>query len=234
VTVSHYALIALGANAHAPHLHTVHHHVLGHHRDVSHRRGVKSAAHIHLPVLSHIRVHGPALDYVGLFLLAILSGFGINGFGEAALIAAGVYVANHHIPVAPVVLIAAAGGFVGGVAGFIVGKHGGRVILTAPGPLAGLRKRMLEQSEKVYLHYDVLAILITPGWAAGIHRIRWPKFLLLNLASALLWAGSIGLGAYYLGTRTTTEFSTEIGWIVGGVAAVLVVYYFMRRALRAS
>lgn len=200
---------------------------------MTHRHKRKRPAHIHLPILSHIRVHGPAIDYIGLFLFAVLSGVGVNGFGEAALIAAAVYVANHHIPVAPVVSIAAAGGFVGGVVGFIIGKHGGRSIFTAPGPLAHFRATMLEHSEEVYLHYDLLAILITPAWAAGIHRIRWPKFLWLNLASALLWAGSLGLGAYYLGSRITTAFSSEIGWIVGGVALVMVIYYFMQRALRA-
>lgn len=229
--MSHYLLIVAGTNAH---LHALHRYALTHHRHraASHKRR-KKAAHIHLPILSHIRVRGPALDYVGLFLLAILSGVGINGFGEAALITAGVYVANHHIPVAPVVLIAAAGGFLGGVAGFVIGKLGGRSFLTASGPLNHFRKRMLERSEEVYLHYDVLAILITPAWAAGIHRIGWLKFLWLNLASALLWSASLGLGAYYLGTRVTTEFSNEIGWVLGGVLAALIVYYFLRRALRA-
>ncbi len=200
---------------------------------MSHKHEQKAGAHIHLPILSHIRVHGPTIDYIGLFLLAGLSGVGINGFGEAALIAAAVYVANHHIPVAPVVLIAAAGGFVGGVVGFIIGKLGGRSILTAPGPLAHFRGKMLEHSEEVYLHYDLLAILITPAWAAGVHRVGWLKFLWINLASALLWAGALGLGAYYLGSRITTEFSSEIGWVIGGVAVVMVVYFFMRRALRA-
>jgi len=232
-------LIALAANGPthlAPHLHALHRYALGRpqHHATSHKHKRKAAAHIHLPILSHIRVHGPAIDYVGLFLFAILSGVGVNGFGEAALIAAAVYVANHHLPVAPVVLIATAGGFIGGVIGFLIGTFGGRSIFTAPGPFAHFRGKMLEHSQEVYLRYDLLAILITPAWAAGIHRVRWLKFLSLNLASALLWAGSLGLGAYYLGSRITTEFSSEIGWIVGGVAVVLVIYYFMQRALRAS
>ena len=107
------------------------------------------------------------------------------------------------------------------------------MLFTAAGPFTRFRRRMLSHSEEVYLNYDTLAILITPAWAAGIHRARWSRFVPLNLASALIWSASLGLGAYYLGSRITTEFSDEIGWIVGGVAGVLVVYYFMRRALRA-
>lgn len=197
-----------------------------------HHHRVRRPRYIHLPVLSHLRVHGPALDYVGLFLLAAVSGFGVNGFGEAALIAAGVYAANHHLPPAPVVLIAAVGAFLGGTVGYLAGRHGGRVAFTAAGPLARLRRRMLARSEEVYLHYDVVAILITPGWAAGIHSVRWRKFLPLNVASALIWAAALGLGSYYLGRRITTDFSDEAGWIVGGVAAALVFIYVVRRALR--
>jgi len=212
-----------------------HSHALGHprHHAIRHKRRKTRTRYIHLPILSHIRVRGPAINYVGLFLLAILSGVGVNGFGEAALIAAAVYVANHHLPVAPVILIAAAGGFVGGVGGFVIGKHGGRSILTAPGPLAHFRARALEHSEEVYLRHDSLAVLMTPAWAAGIHGVRWARFLPLNVASSLLWAGALGLGAYYLGSRITTEFSNEIGWIVGGVAAAFVVYHLIQRALRA-
>ncbi len=178
-------------------------------------------------------MHGPAINYLALFLLAGLSGLGVNGFGEAALIAAGVYVANHHLPVAPIILIATAGGFLGGLGGFLLGRHGGRTILTAPGPLSRVRRKMLAQSEEIYLHHDTVAILVTPPWAAGIHAVRWGKFLWLNLCSALVWAAALGLGAYYLGSRVTTEFSSEIGWIVGGVVGALVVYALVRRALRA-
>lgn len=234
MTATSYLLITAGANLHVT-AHALHHHAVAHpqHHAVDRKGKAKKAPYIHLPVVSHIRVRGPALDYVGLFLFTALTGLGVNGFGEAALIAAGVYVARHHIPVAPVVLIAAAGSCVGGVVGFIIGKRGGRALLTTSGPLARFRRRMLKHSEEVYLHYDVLAILIMPAWTAGIHRIRWLKFLWLNLASSLIWAGVLGLGAYYLGSRVTTEFSSELGWILGGVAVVLVIYYFIHRALRA-
>ena len=230
----YYFLIAATTKTHiGPHLHTLRHHALRHsHHLESRNHNRKSVAHIHLPILSRIHVHGPAIGYVSLFLLAILSGIGVNGFGEAALIAAGVYVANHHLSVTPVVLIAAAGGFVGGALGFLIGKFGGGSILRASGPFFHFRTKMVERSQEVYLHYDALAILITPAWAAGIHRVRWLKFLWLNLVSALIWAASLGLAAYYLGSRITTEFSNEIGWILGGVAAVLIIYYILQRALR--
>lgn len=235
VRLIHLLLAAAGVSASgAQHLHPVSRHlsVPAHHHGLPPHRGRRRVHYIHLPVLSHIRVHGPAIDYVGLFLLAGVTGLGVNGFGEATLIAAAVYVANHHVAIAPVVLIAAAGAYVGGIAAFVIGRHGARRVLTAPGPIAAFRRRTLAHSEEVFLHYDALAILVTPSWAAGIHGVRWVRFLLINVASALLWAAALGLGAYYLGPRITTEFSDEIGWIVGGVAGVLVLCFVLRRALR--
>src|SRR5580658_5660616 len=80
-----------------------HHH---HHSHVA-----KVHAHHYFRILGihihpHLRPQGPALDYVALFLFAMLSGIGINGFGEVALLGAGVYVANHNLPIEPVLLIA--------------------------------------------------------------------------------------------------------------------------------
>lgn len=70
----------------------------------------------------HLRPQGPSLDYVGLFLFAILSGIGFNGFGEVALLGAGVYVANHNLPIEPVLLIAWLGAMSGGIIGWVPGR----------------------------------------------------------------------------------------------------------------
>ena len=38
---------------------------------------------------------------------------------------------------------------------------------------------------------------------AGIHRMRWSRFLPANALSALAWALVVGLGAYLLGPSIT-------------------------------
>jgi hypothetical protein len=42
----------------------------------------------------------------------------------------------------------------------------------------------------------------------------------------------IGLGAYFLGSRITTEFSNEIGWVVAVVVILFVLYLVLQRFLR--
>jgi membrane protein DedA with SNARE-associated domain len=171
---------------------------------------------------------------VALFLFAILSGVGVNGFGEVALLSAGVYVANHKVPIEPVILIAWLGAMLGGIVGWAIGWQAGRRLLTAPGPLLRLRTKMLARSEAVYYLHPSLAIVLTPSWAAGIEKVHWRSYIPLNALSALLWALPLGLGAYLLGAHVTTEFSSEIGWVVLATVVLFVLYQVLQRFLRTA
>jgi membrane protein DedA with SNARE-associated domain len=185
-------------------------------------------------IAPHLRPQGPPLDYVALFLFAILSGIGINGFGEVALLGAGVYVANHNLPIEPVLLIAWLGAMFGGVIGWVIGWQAGRRLLTAPGPLLHFRTKMLAHSETVYYLHPALAIILTPSWAAGVEKVRSRRYIPLNALSALIWALPLGLGAYFLGSHVTTEFANESGWVVAAVVVLFVLYLVVQRLLRTS
>jgi membrane protein DedA with SNARE-associated domain len=162
----------------------------------------------------------------------MLSGVGINGFGEVALLGAGVYVANHNLPIEPVLLIAWLAAMVGGMIGWIIGWQAGRRLLTAPGPLLHFRAKMLKHSEDVYFLHPALAIVLTPSWAAGIENVSWRRYVPLNALSALVWALPLGLGAYFLGSHITTEVSNELGWVVAAVVVLFVLYQVLQRILR--
>lgn len=182
----------------------------------------------------HFRPQGPPLDYVALFLFSMLSGIGVNGFGEVTLLGAGVYVADHKLPVEPVLLIAWLGAMLGGIIGWVIGRHAGRRLLTARGPLHRFRTKMLAHSEEVYFLHPSLAIVVTPSWAAGIENVPWRPYIPLNALSALLWAVPLGLGAYFLGASITTEFSSELGYMVVAIIVLFVLYHVFQRFLRAS
>lgn len=204
-----------------------------------HSRFAKLHVHHYLRILGirihpHLRPRGPALDYVALFLFAMLSGIGVNGFGEVALLGAGVYVSNHKLPIEPVLIIAWLGATVGGIIGWGLGRQAGRRLLTAPGPLLKFRTRMLAHSEAVFFLHPSIAILLTPSWAAGIEKVRWRPYVSLNALSALLWALPLGLGAYVLGKHITTEFSAESGWLVLVVVVLFVLYRVLSRLLRTA
>jgi membrane protein DedA with SNARE-associated domain len=122
----------------------------------------------------------------------------------------------------------------GGIIGWVIGWQAGRRLLTASGPLLHFRTKMLAHSEAVYYLHPSLAILLTPSWAAGIEKVRWRPYLPLNALSALIWAVPLGLGAYFLGSHVTTEFSSEIGWVVLAIVVLFVLYCVVQRVLRTS
>jgi membrane protein DedA with SNARE-associated domain len=172
--------------------------------------------------LLHAHARGPGVDYLGVFLAAGVSWAALPGPGEAALIAAGISAAHGHLDLTLVVAAAWAGATVGGTAGWIAGVKGGRELLTAPGPLLQLRLALTARGDRFYERYGLVAVLFTPTWVAGIHNMRWSRFLPANAVSALTWALPIGLGAYLLGP-SITDIAADAGLAGGSLLVALFV-----------
>lgn len=188
------------------------------------------ALHVHLHLLHH---QGAAIDYLGVAAAAFLSWLIWAGPGEAAVIAAGVVASKHKLDIAPVVFWAWIGAMLGGIVGWLVGLKAGRAVLTAPGPLHGIRLRAAEHGERLFRRMEILAILATPAWVAGINRSRPAIYLTANALSALfLWAAPLAIGAYYAGPVILDLFSdagTLLLILVGVVAGVIVGGEVLRR-----
>lgn len=150
--------------------------------------------------LFHHRVaSGAQIDYFALALGAFASWVGIPGPGEPLLIAAAIVAAKHKLDIKPVLIWAFVGAFAGGLAGWLVGWYAGRNVMTARGPLRGLRLKAVERGEEVFNRLTVIAILLAPSWVAGIHRVGPVLYNVTNVVSAAVWAVGIGLAAYYAG-----------------------------------
>jgi membrane protein DedA with SNARE-associated domain len=161
----------------------------------------------------------------------------LPGPGEAALIAAGISAAHHHLDLTSVVAVAWAGASTGGTAGWIVGVKGGRELLTAPGPLHRLRLALIARGDRFYERYGLVAVLFTPSWIAGIHDMRGSRFLPANAISALTWALSVGVGAYLLGPSITdiaADAGLAGGALVGALFVLAVVLVVRRRSQKSA
>jgi membrane protein DedA with SNARE-associated domain len=191
---------------------------------------VLALLHIHF----HHEFHGPPFDYVGLALAAGASWVGIPGPGEPLLIAAGVLAAKHQLAIGSVVLVAWVAATIGGVIGWLMGMVAGRALLTAPGPLRSFRIATAERGEEIFQRHPVIAIVVTPSWIAGIHRVRSAIYQPTNAGSALLWAAGLGFGSYLIGPSVLDLFQ-DVGLVFGlilGVAIVVIVLAEIRRRTR--
>jgi membrane protein DedA with SNARE-associated domain len=181
---------------------------------------VPGLLHSHIGLLIHHRLHGSPVDYVGLAAAAAASWIGVPGPGEPVLIAAGVLAAKHRLDLASVLVVAWAAATTGGILGWAIGLKAGRGLVTARGPLRGARLRALERGEKIFKRYPVIAIVLTPSWIAGVHRVRPSVYHPTNAVAAAIWACGIGVGSYLTGPTVldwVNDFGLGASLIVGAV-----------------
>jgi membrane protein DedA with SNARE-associated domain len=170
----------------------------------------------------HPHARSSGVDYAGLFVASLASWALVPGPGEAALIAAAISAAHHHLSLASVLLVAWAGAGTGATIGWALGLKGGRGLLTAPGPLHSLRLALIARGDRFYERYGPIAVFFTPSWVAGIHDMRWLRFLPATAAATLAWALFIGLGAYFVGP-SITDIAADAGLAGGLLVALLFV-----------
>lgn len=144
-------------------------------------------------------LHGPPFDYFGLAVACAASWIGIPGPGEPVLVAAGILAAKGKLDIGGVLAVAFLSAMVAGIAGWAIGFKAGRAVFLVKGPLRQLRERAVRRGDEVFARYTVLAIVLTPTWIAGIHRVRAALYLPVTVISAAVWAVGIGLGAYLAG-----------------------------------
>lgn len=185
-----------------------------------------------LAVLSVVQIrhsfHGPRVDYLGVAAAAIVGWLGVPGVGEATLIAAGVLAAHGRLDISEVVIVAWAGATAGGIAGWLVGLKGGRRLVTAWGPPHRWRLSMLRGGERFFARRGMLAVFFVPAWVAGIHGMRWGRYLPANAAAALAWALLVGVGSYAIGP-SIGDLASDLGLAGAAILGIVALVGVMAR-----
>jgi membrane protein DedA with SNARE-associated domain len=186
-------------------------------------------------VLLGLFIHVPAsLGYIVVGLLIGGESAGIPLPGETSLIAAAVLAAQGHLNIAVVIVIAAAAAIVGDNIGYLIGRRGGRWILTRPGPWHAKRIAVVERGDAFFKKHGAKTVFlgrwlpvlrITAAWMAGVNGMHWQRFAVYNALGGIGWATSIGLLAYYVGDAAETAIR-DFG-IAGIALVVLLVAVFL-------
>ena len=133
--------------------------------------------------------------YVLVFLGALFE-------GETMLLLAGLVVHNGHLALPPIILLAAAGGFLGDLAFFLLGRrYVGRLLKRFPSlrsPAARADDLLSRYHAPFILANRFLyGLRIAGPVAVGMSAIPATRFALINLLGAVLWACVI-VGVGYL------------------------------------
>jgi membrane protein DedA with SNARE-associated domain len=149
-------------------------------------------------------------DYGLLILFAIIAAqaAGVAGLpGKTSLVVAAILAARGNFNIAQVIVVAAVAGIVGGYAGYVVGRAGGRRLLER----TAVQKRLgraLELMEQLFERHGAKAVFIArflPGAkvvaapVAGVARMSWARFVFWHALGAIGFAVGFGLLGYYGG-----------------------------------
>jgi membrane protein DedA with SNARE-associated domain len=193
-------------------------------------------------VLSPTWIHGLIQAY-GLwviFTLVMLESMGVPMPGETALVTAALYAGStHQIGIASVVLVAATAAIIGDNIGYLIGRSIGVRLVARYGRYVRLDEPRLKVGQYLFLRHGskivffgrFVAFLRTyAALLAGINRMSWPHFLIMNALGAICWASLFGGGAYLFGAqvkRVTGPVSLLLLLAAIGLAAAGI--YFFRR-----
>ena len=160
-----------------------------------------------------------------VFPVVMLEGMGIPVPGETALVAAAVYAGlTGKISIASVVLVAAIGAMMGDNIGYFIGRSIGLRLVVRYGRYVRLNESRLKIGRYLFLRHGGKIVLIARLIAvlqvlapllAGVNRMRWPYFFLMNAIGGICWASLFGGGAYL--------FGQEIKRVTGPVRFLLLV-----------
>ena len=167
------------------------------------------------------------LAYLVLFLVVGGESSGVPLPGETSLVAGGILASKGHLSIYFVIVVAAAGAIVGDNIGYLIGRRGGRWLMSRGGPR---RQRLLARGEEFFDRHGSKTVFfgrwlpglrITASWLAGIHKMKWQRFAFWNAAGGISWATTVGLAAYLLGQAAASAFRT-VGFIGAGIVVVVI------------
>ncbi len=159
----------------------------------------------------------PLVVYLLVAGFILVEALGVPFPGEIVLISAALLASEHTIALNPVwiAVAAAAGAIPGNSIGYMIGRRWGR-------PLFDWLGRKVPR--------------IFAGPLAGALEMRYPRFLVANVAGGICWAGGLTAAIYYLGEVANTWFSrfSYVALILVVVASLVIGLVIKRRTAKAA
>jgi membrane protein DedA with SNARE-associated domain len=185
-------------------------------------------------------VHVYGLLVVGGFIGLESVGFPLPG--ETALIVGSVIAGRtHELNIVAVILAATGASLIGRMIGYVIGAQFGYWLLLRYGSYLRVTEARIKLGRYLFLKHGAAIIIVAQfipvlravaGILAGANRMPWRRFLLASAIGAGLWATAFGIGGYTFGKQFAKLaeswwlFSGPSGWVVFGIAALIIVVAF--------
>ena len=178
--------------------------------------------------------------YPVILAAAAIGYLGIPFVGAAAIGFAAVLASQGKLNIAAVLVLAAIGCEIGGIAGWKIGDRWGRPLLEHSGPVLEWRKKAVAKGEQVYQKWGRAAVFVTPSVVSGALKMKFRQFAIWNFLAGMVFVLSVGPGSYGVGRVSAGHHdAVSLGMLIGGiavavVAVVVVRHYHHRHKIRRS
>ena len=142
--------------------------------------------------------------YGASFLAVMVEGMGIPTPGQTLLMASSIEAARGRMNIVVLLFLVTTAATVGNSIGYAIGRWGGRALLLK----FRVNAERQQRTEDFFRRRGGIAILLARfldglrqlnGIVAGILKMPWWSFTAYNIAGAIVWTCSWGLGTYFLG-----------------------------------
>jgi membrane protein DedA with SNARE-associated domain len=183
--------------------------------------------------------------YGAIFALSFISAMGLPVGAELALIFGGVLAnpASSHgkpLQLALVIIIATLGEVLGSLAGYSIGRYGGRTLVDKVGKYVLLTHKDLDRAEAWFARRGEPVVLFGRfipllrsfvSFAAGLGEMALTKFTIFTVIACAIWCTALCSLGYSLGTsynHVLKAFSFA-GYVIGFLAVIAVAVVFWHR-----
>ncbi len=175
-----------------------------------------------------------------LFAIVMLESTGVPLPGETVLVSASLYAGStHQINILTVMAVAASAAMIGDNFGYFIGrfiglrlilKHGRFLRLNEPRLMVGQYMFLRHGGKIVFFGRFVALLRVFAAFLAGVNRMPWSHFLLMNALGAVCWSLLFGLGAYLLGERISLIAGpVSLAVVVAAIGLLIFGLVFFRR-----
>ena len=184
--------------------------------------------------------------YAGIFVLSFISAMGLPVGAEVAVIYGGVLASgqvagdNHPLSLAAVIVVALAGELLGALAGYSIGKYGGRPLVDKAGKYVLLTHKDLDRAEAwfarrgepVALFGRFIPLLRSfVSFACGLGEMALVKFMLFTFIGVAIWVTALASLGYSLGSsyEHVLKVFSNAGYVLAALFVIAVVAVLLYR-----
>jgi len=187
-----------------------------------------------------------SVGYPAIFVLSFISAMGLPVGAEVAIIYGGV-LASGQVPgegkpldLAVVIVVAVVAELLGSLAGYGIGRYGGRALVDSVGKYVLLTHKDLDRAEAWFARRGEPVVLFGRfipllrsfvSFAAGLGEMALGKFTVFTVIGCTIWCTALTCLGYSLGSsyNHVLKAFSYAGYVLGVLAVIAVAFLFWHR-----